>query len=54
MRSGDALGRELLDILDGAPGAQGDEFADDGDAFIVGQMDGGFALAVFPMQVLVC
>lgn len=54
VRSGDALGRELLDILDGAPGAQGDEFADDGDAFIVGQMDGGFALAVFPMQVLDC
>lgn len=54
VRSGDALGSELLDILDGALGAEGDEFADDGDAFIVGQMDGGLALAVFPMQVLVC
>lgn len=54
VRSGDALGSELLDVLDRALGTEGDEFADDGDAFIVGQMDGGLALAVFPMQVLVC
>jgi hypothetical protein len=41
-----------LDILDRALGAEVDEFADNRDSLIVGEMHVGFIVKGFPIQVL--
>jgi hypothetical protein len=52
VRSGDALAGELLDVLDRALGAEVDELADDGDAFVVGEMNVGLVVEGFSIDVL--